>query len=260
MTDAIPSLDVLDDVVPRCDRDLRDLVRAFVDVALVLDDAGIVTLVAARAASSWPPGLGKIVGSRWDDVLVDDGSVGGITRLRVDEIGAVPVRVTTVALPCGRTLVLGTDHRELQQLHDDVCAAYRRTIDEVERLQNAGTTFPMLQATRSEHPAATSEVSSRAAIAIAAPRVEASEPPSADASAESGPFPMDWPRVAEIRRWIGRTPLRTIVRRAAASLEQLCVTVALELTGNNRAAAAQLLGISRQSLYGKLRGDVEPSG
>ena len=33
----------------------------------------------------------------------------------------------------------------------------------------------------------------------------------------------------------------------------MCIEAALELTGNNRAAAAGLLSLSRQSLYVKLR-------
>ena len=36
-------------------------------------------------------------------------------------------------------------------------------------------------------------------------------------------------------------------------IERLCIETALELTGNNRASAAELLGLSRQSLYVKLR-------
>ena len=36
-------------------------------------------------------------------------------------------------------------------------------------------------------------------------------------------------------------------------IEQLCIEAALELTGDNRASAAEMLGLSRQSLYVKLR-------
>jgi DNA-binding NtrC family response regulator len=32
----------------------------------------------------------------------------------------------------------------------------------------------------------------------------------------------------------------------------MCIETAIELTGNNRAAAAEMLGLSRQSLYVKL--------
>jgi DNA-binding NtrC family response regulator len=35
-------------------------------------------------------------------------------------------------------------------------------------------------------------------------------------------------------------------------IERLCIEAALELTGNNRASAAEILGVSRQSLYSKL--------
>jgi DNA-binding NtrC family response regulator len=36
-------------------------------------------------------------------------------------------------------------------------------------------------------------------------------------------------------------------------IERLCIEAALELTRNNRASAAEMLGLSRQSLYVKLR-------
>jgi DNA-binding NtrC family response regulator len=45
-------------------------------------------------------------------------------------------------------------------------------------------------------------------------------------------------------------------------IERLCIEAALELTGDNRASAAEMLGLSRQSLYSKLRRfgitDAEP--
>ena len=59
---------------------------------------------------------------------------------------------------------------------------------------------------------------------------------------------------------VGRVPLRDIVRETTDLIEELCIEAALELTGDNRAAAAEMLGLSRQSLYVKLRrfgvGDV----
>lgn len=52
---------------------------------------------------------------------------------------------------------------------------------------------------------------------------------------------------------IGRVPLRDLVRDATDVIERLCVAEALRLAGDNRAAAAELLGLSRQSFYVKLR-------
>jgi DNA-binding NtrC family response regulator len=36
-------------------------------------------------------------------------------------------------------------------------------------------------------------------------------------------------------------------------IERMCILAALDLTRNNRASAAEMLGLSRQSLYVKLR-------
>jgi DNA-binding NtrC family response regulator len=59
--------------------------------------------------------------------------------------------------------------------------------------------------------------------------------------------------VAQLTELIGRVPLRDLVREATDVIEKLSIEAALELTGNNRASAAEMLGLSRQSLYVKLR-------
>lgn len=59
--------------------------------------------------------------------------------------------------------------------------------------------------------------------------------------------------VAQLTELIGRVPLRDLVREATDVIERLSIEAALELTGDNRASAAEMLGLSRQSLYVKLR-------
>ncbi len=62
------------------------------------------------------------------------------------------------------------------------------------------------------------------------------------------------PRSAgQMTELVGRVPLKDIVRETTDLIEQLCIEAALELTGDNRASAAEMLGLSRQSLYVKLR-------
>lgn len=57
----------------------------------------------------------------------------------------------------------------------------------------------------------------------------------------------------QLQALVGRATLKEIVQESADMIERLCIEAALEISGNNRAAAAQLLGLSRQSLYTKLR-------
>jgi transcriptional regulator PpsR len=52
---------------------------------------------------------------------------------------------------------------------------------------------------------------------------------------------------------VGRVPLKDLVRESTDIIERMCIEAALELTGDNRASAAEMLGLSRQSLYVKLR-------
>jgi transcriptional regulator PpsR len=51
---------------------------------------------------------------------------------------------------------------------------------------------------------------------------------------------------------VGKTPLRKLVRNTVSVVEQHYVKAALELANGNRTAAAEILGLSRQSLYAKL--------
>ena len=73
----------------------------------------------------------------------------------------------------------------------------------------------------------------------------------------------DLPRsVGQLTELIGRVALKDLVRESTDMIERLCIEAALELTNDNRASAAEMLGLSRQSLYVKLRryglGDLSP--
>ncbi|WP_424992606.1 transcriptional regulator PpsR [Oceaniradius stylonematis] len=52
---------------------------------------------------------------------------------------------------------------------------------------------------------------------------------------------------------VGRVPLKDLIREAVDVIEKMCIEAALRQTDNNRASAADMLGLSRQSLYIKLR-------
>ena len=64
----------------------------------------------------------------------------------------------------------------------------------------------------------------------------------------------DMPRsVEQLTELVGRVPLREIVGETTELIEKLCIDAALQLTQDNRATASEILGLSRQSLYVKLR-------
>lgn len=52
---------------------------------------------------------------------------------------------------------------------------------------------------------------------------------------------------------VGTASLKELVSATSDVIEKLCIETAVQLTGNNRVAAAEMLGLSRQSLYVKLR-------
>lgn len=59
--------------------------------------------------------------------------------------------------------------------------------------------------------------------------------------------------VGQLADLVGQMPLKDIVGETTDLIEQMCIESALQLTRDNRAAAAEMLGLSRQSLYVKLR-------
>jgi transcriptional regulator PpsR len=73
-------------------------------------------------------------------------------------------------------------------------------------------------------------------------------PAGASAHAPGQPHPF-----AELSQLVGRRPIKDIVGETVDTIERMCIESALELTHNNRASAAEMLGLSRQSLYVKLR-------
>jgi len=68
--------------------------------------------------------------------------------------------------------------------------------------------------------------------------------------------------VEQLTELVGWVSLKDLVRESSDLIEKLCIEAALGLTGGNRASAAEMLGLSRQSLYVKLRryglGDLAP--
>jgi len=58
--------------------------------------------------------------------------------------------------------------------------------------------------------------------------------------------------VEQLTELVGRVSLKEIVRESTDLIERLCIEAALSYTSDNRASAAEILGLSRQSLYSKL--------
>ncbi|NKX45064.1 transcriptional regulator PpsR [Roseicyclus persicicus] len=72
-------------------------------------------------------------------------------------------------------------------------------------------------------------------------------------SALPGPAPVSDDAMRNVMDLVGSAPLKDIVAATTDVVEKMCIETAVELTDNNRVAAAEMLGLSRQSLYVKLR-------
>ncbi|PTE20843.1 transcriptional regulator PpsR [Cereibacter changlensis JA139] len=79
-----------------------------------------------------------------------------------------------------------------------------------------------------------------------ASRAETLRRPAAPAAAPDEP-------ARNVMELVGNSTLKDIVAETTDVVEKMCIETALELTRNNRVAAAEMLSLSRQSLYVKLR-------
>ena len=59
--------------------------------------------------------------------------------------------------------------------------------------------------------------------------------------------------VEQMTELVGRVSMKTLVRESTDLIERLCIEAALRITRDNRASAAEMLGLSRQGLYAKMR-------
>ncbi|HRD75102.1 MAG TPA: transcriptional regulator PpsR [Hyphomicrobiaceae bacterium] len=81
--------------------------------------------------------------------------------------------------------------------------------------------------------------------------------------AAEGTLSQSLPRSAsQLAGLVGQVPLKNLVREATDLIERMCIETALQIVDDNRASAAEMLGLSRQSLYMKMRryGLNDPSG
>lgn len=79
------------------------------------------------------------------------------------------------------------------------------------------------------------------------------DPGATTAPALPGPAPVSDDAMRNVMDLVGSAPLKEIVAATTDVVEKMCIETAVELTDNNRVAAAEMLGLSRQSLYVKLR-------
>jgi len=75
----------------------------------------------------------------------------------------------------------------------------------------------------------------------------------AEAIRKTGPTTMSDDGMKSVIELVGSASLKEIVAETNDVVEKMCIETAVELTRNNRVAAAEMLGLSRQSLYVKLR-------
>ena len=69
----------------------------------------------------------------------------------------------------------------------------------------------------------------------------------------SGSLDVNDENARNVMALVGTSTLKEIVAETTDVIERMCIETAVDLTRNNRVAAAEMLGLSRQSLYVRLR-------
>lgn len=216
---------------------IGEIVASAADLAVILNADGIVQDVAGRhqgveglGIANWPgrPFAGIVDPESWTSLSAAIASVGGtggqegvtVSHKSADSSAAfinyVPVKIGSTP----NILLLGQNVSQTLTLQDHLARLQRFNEERLEREKQDETRY-------------------RALFEIGFKTVPAkTNPPSpADAGAKG----------------VGQIPLRDLVRAQIDVFEKECIEATLKLTGNNRAAAAKVLGLSRQGLYDKLR-------
>lgn len=71
--------------------------------------------------------------------------------------------------------------------------------------------------------------------------------------ADTGGMAMSDEAMQNVMSLVGTASLKELVSATSDVVEKICIETAVQMTDNNRVAAAEILGLSRQSLYVKLR-------
>ncbi|APX14161.1 transcriptional regulator PpsR [Tateyamaria omphalii] len=254
------------------DRSVAELTESLMNATLS-DDATPVTVVTSRTrqevglypvlfrASGQRVLMCRLVGSH--DKPVVDGASGhpaALFRATTDAIVFMDPRGTTLSVNDAFLDLVGATH--LSDVVGQSLAEYlaRGQIDLGVLLENAARSGQMrVYATRMVN-----DLGARVPVEVSATSLEDADNPAValiirDVSrmegvrkAETGGASMPEPG-RNVMDLVGSASLKEIVAETTDVVEKMCIETAVNLTRNNRVAAAEMLGLSRQSLYVKLR-------
>lgn len=210
---------------------IGEIVASAADLALILDANGVVLDVAGRHGgieelhiATWPgQKLADIIGAAtWPAlhaVMTSRNAAErarGVTITHQAEGGECVIDYVPVSIGAtDNTLLLGQNRSQTAHLRDQLARLQQFIETRINRQKEEGAQYRALFALGPEAPPARPETRSRLPV--------------------------------------GQAPLREMVRAQVDAFEKDCIEAALKLTGNNRAATAKVLGLSRQGLYDKLR-------
>lgn len=208
------------------------LLAAASDITLILDREGVIRDLAASSEALAEAGCAAWIGQPWVDTVTPE-CRQNVQMLLGEASAPAPAprwRELNQVLPCGR-------ERPVQ-------------FSALARPDSSGTTIAIgrdLAATASMQQQL---VEAQPAVEREYRKFHFAEPRTGTQACRSHELPHSAGQLAEL---VGRVPLKKIVGDTTDLIEQMCIEAALELTGDNRSSAAELLGLSRQSLYMKMR-------
>ena len=251
------------------DRNSRDAVQALVGSALVSDNVSPIALRLSKGAREVQASVAGFTQDRGQFLLLRLVSMGGGA-----EPADVPVRELIDQMP--DAFVVANSSLEIVSANSAfVEMVQAASVDSLrgrhlsETIGRPGIDLDLIEGQIDQHGAARNVSTvvrvgrdiEGEAVELSAVRTGGEEPFYAFVIRPVGRRMRDLPTssseelprsVEQLTDLVGRMSLKDIVRESTDLIERLCIEAALSYTSDNRASAAEILGLSRQSLYSKL--------
>lgn len=250
------------------DRASRDPVQAMVGAALATDTIGPATITIAKGSREVSLSLAGFTQDRGQYLLVRLVPVGDAAFADASPVAGLVDTMPDAFVVANSNLEIVSANNAFVELVSAASIDQLRGQHLSERIGRPGIDLDLIESQVNQYGAARNvstvlrsgnEIDGEP-VELSAVRSGGDEPlyafvirPIGRRLRDLPPGSQDLPRsVEQLTDLVGRMSLKDIVRESTDLIERLCIEAALSYTSDNRASAAEILGLSRQSLYSKL--------
>lgn len=251
------------------DRNSRDAVQALVGSALVSDNVSPISLHLSKGAREVQASVAGFTQDRGQFLLLRLVATGEGAEPSIVPVGELIDQMPDAFVVANSNLEIVSANSAFVEMVQAASADSLRGRHLSETIGRPGIDLDLIEGQIDQHGAARNvstvvrvgrEIEGEA-VEVSAVRTGGEEPFYAFVIRPIGRRMRDLPTntteelprsVEQLTDLVGRMSLKDIVRESTDLIERLCIEAALSYTSDNRASAAEILGLSRQSLYSKL--------